>query len=100
MMILTVPEIRAAEEFTMQSEQISSLELMERAGSVFAAAILPYCKNISSVYIFCGPGNNGGDGLQWSMEVCASRMIINHFPQENTIIINCQLSIVNCAPAR
>ena len=76
MMVLTVPEIRAAEEFTMQNEQISSLELMERAGSVFAAAILSYCPKVTSVYIFCGPGNNGGDGLVVARHLASKTRVV------------------------
>jgi NAD(P)H-hydrate epimerase len=45
-------------------EGISSLELMERAAVSFCDWFFAHFpKNKNSIYIFCGPGNNGGDGL-------------------------------------
>lgn len=47
-----------------QQENISSLELMERAAKGFCDwffAAFPYSD--ITIKIFCGPGNNGGDGL-------------------------------------
>ena len=61
--ILTVPQTRESEQLTMQT--IPSTELMERAGTACAEAILPHLgqERISCVYVFCGTGNNGGDGI-------------------------------------
>lgn len=42
---------------------ISSLELMERAGTGIAQEIIELIPRSSSIVVFCGPGNNGGDGL-------------------------------------
>lgn len=62
MKILTARETRAADEYTMKNEPISSLELMERAASVCSKWLLQkYAGN--SYQVFCGVGNNGGDGL-------------------------------------
>ena len=49
----------------MQSEPIASIDLMERAGSRFTE---PLCAQFDlsryeRTLVFCGPGNNGGDGL-------------------------------------
>lgn len=64
-MILTATQIRESEKMTMEREPISSIDLMERAGTVFTQNLLndfTLTENIPAV-IFCGPGNNGGDGL-------------------------------------
>lgn len=64
-MILSVEQIRKSEQLTMQNEPITSSALMERAGSAFAS-FLENGHNLqkySKIYVFCGPGNNGGDGL-------------------------------------
>ncbi len=61
--ILSAVQIRDADQFTIEHEPISSYDLMERAANAFTKN---YCKKFSSsrsVKIFCGPGNNGGDGL-------------------------------------
>jgi NAD(P)H-hydrate epimerase len=64
MKIYTTSQIRDIDKYTIENEPVSSIDLMERA------AIKLY-KNISSDFIwanqkliiFCGIGNNGGDGL-------------------------------------
>ncbi|MDR3047703.1 MAG: NAD(P)H-hydrate dehydratase [Bacteroidales bacterium] len=64
-MILSVSEIRAAEAFTMANEPISSVDLMERAGTVFTENLLQYngLSTENQYVVLCGSGNNGGDGL-------------------------------------
>lgn len=49
----------------MESEPISSLDLMERAGSALAAQLQKdvALQEFPRIFVFCGPGNNGGDGL-------------------------------------
>ncbi|MCQ2277242.1 MAG: NAD(P)H-hydrate dehydratase [Bacteroidales bacterium] len=61
--ILSVPQIRTSEQFTMRN--IPSLDLMENAGKACAEEItqVAFSKNIYEYVIFCGSGNNGGDGL-------------------------------------
>lgn len=63
--ILTVEETRQCEQHTICSEPISSLDLMERAGIACADEISPnlLIDDFSSAFVFCGTGNNGGDGL-------------------------------------
>src|SRR4249920_1932366 len=63
--ILTAAQMRAADEFTIANEPIESIELMERASNAFCEAICEQIKahTVSSWLVFCGPGNNGGDGL-------------------------------------
>lgn len=63
MEIFSAEQIRAWDEYTMQHEPISSIDLMERA----AASCLNWLERNSyldrSFSIYCGKGNNGGDGL-------------------------------------
>lgn len=48
----------------MEKEPIRSLDLMERAARAFTRALMRwYADQEQPVFIFCGPGNNGGDGL-------------------------------------
>ncbi|MBK7696193.1 MAG: NAD(P)H-hydrate dehydratase [Saprospiraceae bacterium] len=62
--IFSPPQIKAIEELTMVKQDIASHELMERAGSVFTEWFTAELKPASpSVFILCGQGNNGGDGL-------------------------------------
>lgn len=63
MKILSAAQIREADAYTMAHEPITSIDLMERA----ARNVLEWLKAAFDTnrifYIFCGPGNNGGDGL-------------------------------------
>ncbi|MEG2070184.1 MAG: NAD(P)H-hydrate dehydratase [Bacteroidales bacterium] len=63
--ILSVENIRESEGFTMQNEPITSIELMERAGQAFVNELeqATDLEAFSEIFVFCGPGNNGGDGL-------------------------------------
>ena len=63
MKIFTVENIRLADLYTIQNEPISSVQLMERASSLCAEWIFSNCKYHTKFAIFCGNGNNGGDGF-------------------------------------
>ncbi len=63
MELLTADQIRAWDSFTIQNEPISSYNLMERASSIFTDWFSTIYDNQRPVLIFCGTGNNGGDGL-------------------------------------
>ena len=64
MEILTGKQIYEVDKATVKSQGISSLELMERAGTVcFNWVHSKLQGNPVKVLVFCGIGNNGGDGL-------------------------------------
>ena len=63
MQLLTAAAIRQWDEYTIQNEPVSSIDLMERAAAKCVEwldmnGFLP-----GAFHIFCGKGNNGGDGL-------------------------------------
>jgi NAD(P)H-hydrate epimerase len=61
--ILSVEEIRKADQFTIANEPIKSIDLMERAAWACTNWLIEKLKQEDKVLIFAGPGNNGGDGL-------------------------------------
>jgi ADP-dependent NAD(P)H-hydrate dehydratase / NAD(P)H-hydrate epimerase len=63
MKILSAAQIREADAYTIKEEQISSADLMERAAKAFSGWFENKFSPRRKVRIFCGPGNNGGDGL-------------------------------------
>jgi len=63
MKILSSEQIRSADAYTIANEPISSIDLMERAATACTGWIKEHIPIQSSIRIFCGPGNNGGDGL-------------------------------------
>src|SRR6201996_6698339 len=64
MPLLTAAQIRDADAYTIQHEPISSFDLMERASRAFVNCFTDYYPDKGkSIAIYCGTGNNGGDGL-------------------------------------
>ncbi len=63
MKIFNAVQIRQLDQTTIQKEPISSIDLMERASEAFVNRLIKYFPNTTSISIFCGIGNNGGDGL-------------------------------------
>jgi ADP-dependent NAD(P)H-hydrate dehydratase / NAD(P)H-hydrate epimerase len=63
MKILPVGLIREADKYTIEHEPIADIDLMERAAAecfYWMVANLPCDRPVK---VFCGPGNNGGDGF-------------------------------------
>lgn len=63
MKILPVEMIREADAFTIKHEPVASVDLMERAAYQCYKWIKKKTDRSHRVMVFCGPGNNGGDGL-------------------------------------
>ena len=84
--LFDVQEIRECERFTMEKEQISSLELMEWAGAACTDAILSntWFEGYENVYVYVGAGNNGGDGV-----VIAAHLVEASFVHSNICVVVC-----------
>src|SRR5438046_7560347 len=63
MKILNAGQIREWDQYTMAHEPISSIELMERAAVKCVDWLQEHDYLQYPFVIFCGKGNNGGDGL-------------------------------------
>ncbi len=61
--IFSVEQIREADAYTIKNEPIASIKLMERASIQCVKWLENNLARQDEIYIFCGPGNNGGDGL-------------------------------------
>lgn len=76
MKILPVDKIREADAFTIENEPVDSIDLMERAASKIYEWFMQRCKTKEvSVKIFCGIGNNGGDGLALARMLYATNIV-------------------------
>jgi hydroxyethylthiazole kinase-like uncharacterized protein yjeF len=63
MKILSAEQIRRADAYTIAHEPVPSIDLMERAAITFVHWFTGKFPKKQPVKIFCGTGNNGGDGL-------------------------------------
>ena len=61
--ILSTDQLREADQFTIANEPISSTKLMERAAFACFQWIEKHVAMDQNFRVFCGTGNNGGDGL-------------------------------------
>lgn len=81
MKIFSSTQIKKWDTFTIENEPISSVDLMERAATACCKWLIG--KNFGSLHfrIFCGKGNNGGDGL------AIARLLIEHKCQVTIYIL-------------
>jgi hydroxyethylthiazole kinase-like uncharacterized protein yjeF len=63
MKILTAAQIHQLDLYTQEAEHITSLALMERAAEAFVGWFTKHTSLQKEIWVFCGRGNNGGDGL-------------------------------------
>jgi len=63
MKILPVEKIRQADAYTIQNEPVNSIDLMERAAKACVDYVIKKWEKSQTIKLFCGLGNNGGDGL-------------------------------------
>src|SRR5437762_2322659 len=63
MKILTAAQTRKADAYTIAHEPVASIDLMERAAAACVSWIEKKFNRAYSFLVFCGLGNNGGDGL-------------------------------------
>jgi hydroxyethylthiazole kinase-like uncharacterized protein yjeF len=81
--IFSVSQIKAWDAYTIQHEPISSVALMERAAAACVRWINEHVDTAQSFKIFCGKGNNGGDGL-----AIARMLLANGYPVSTYIMDN------------
>jgi NAD(P)H-hydrate epimerase len=76
--IFSVDQIRKADSYTISHEPIASIDLMERAArQVFDWIVRKLKGERADFFIFCGPGNNGGDGLAVARMLHAASYKVN-----------------------
>ena len=84
MKIFSKSQIYEGDKLTAEKQGISSTELMERAGlQIFNWIHLRMQGAQVPIHVFCGIGNNGGDGL------VVARHLITHGYNVITYVVNC-----------
>lgn len=63
MKIPSVFQVREIDKYTIENEPITSIDLMERASLAVFNRMETGLTSVNCIRIFCGTGNNGGDGL-------------------------------------
>ena len=82
MKIFTTQVTKLLDHLTMEYEPIASIDLMERAAQAITDEICQIVSPSRNIYIFAGPGNNGGDAL------ATARFLINRGYTPSVYIFN------------
>jgi NAD(P)H-hydrate epimerase len=77
MKIFRCEQIREIDYYTIKHEPIASGDLMERAAGQLLSWYISRFERVHRVFVFVGPGNNGGDGL-----ALARMLSLNRYPVE------------------
>ncbi len=84
MKVLSKAQIYKGDKITIERQGISSTDLMERAGTKVFDWLHNRMQGAQvSIHVFCGIGNNGGDGL------VISRHLVTHGYNVKTYVVNC-----------
>ena len=79
MKILSAAQFKVIDDYTIEHEPVSSIDLMERASRAVADKICGRWALDTPVKIFAGPGNNGGDALAIARMLCEARYHVEVF---------------------
>ncbi|QKJ31875.1 NAD(P)H-hydrate dehydratase [Mucilaginibacter mali] len=80
--LLTAKDIRKADAYTIKHEPISSIDLMERAAKAFVGWFINHFPDKKqAITVYCGTGNNGGDGL------AIARMLNEHHYKKICVVV-------------
>ncbi len=61
--VLNATQIKSVDRYTIEAGETSSAALMERASEAFVECFQRIVPKPSKIMVFCGVGNNGGDGM-------------------------------------
>jgi hydroxyethylthiazole kinase-like uncharacterized protein yjeF len=104
MEILSAGQIRAWDEFTIATEPVHSIDLMERAAAKCIDWLQANGYRYSSFTVFCGKGNNGGDGLAIARmlleQECFVTVYILEFGHKGTDDFQVNLARLHQTPAQ
>jgi len=82
MKIFSTQDIRAIDRYTIENEDVTAMELVERVAEAVTTEITSRWRPTRPVIIFAGPGNNGADALT------VARMLVEQGWHPQTILFN------------
>ncbi len=102
MKLFSVAQIREWDQYTIQNEPIASIDLMERAAMGCHKWISANVSPSKKYMVFCGPGNNGGDGLAIARLLFNSNLKVKVFlignPEHRSVDFQVNLARLEACP--
>jgi len=77
--IFSASQIKEWDSYTIQNEPVKSIDLMERAAVACSNWLIQHCNKNISFKLFCGSGNNGGDGLAIARHLSEKKYTVSVF---------------------
>jgi len=95
MKIFQSAQIREIDSYTISNEPISSINLMERAAQSVTNWVIKNCDILNEIFVFAGPGNNGGDALAVARQLYDAGYCIRVFilHNSNSLSSDCQINL-------
>lgn len=87
--ILSSNQIHNWDQWTIRREPIASLDLMERAAGKATQWLVGHFSSAGAYHVFCGKGNNGGDGLAIARQLLREHIKTEVYVLENEKIGSC-----------
>src|SRR5690606_4786513 len=88
MKILSAAQLREADQFTISRENLAPGAILERAAQAFTNWFVNHCGREKEIAIFCGPGNNGGDGLAVARLLSERNSLVRTFLPETDSVFS------------
>ena len=94
MKIFTTAQVRQLDQYTCRFEPIDSIDLMERASQRFTQAFVREISPDRRIFVFAGPGNNGGDALAIARLLAAQNysLAVYLFDSKDKLSIECRMN--------
>ena len=80
--------VRELDRLAIENTGISSFDLMQKAGAVAFVELIETFGEPSFLHVFCGGGNNGGDGYIVAALAAASNISVTIYEVGNTAAIS------------
>ena len=95
MKILSSPQLKELDKYTIVHEPIASIDLMERAARALTEAIVRRWDKSFDIVVFAGPGNNGGDALAVArmLSQCGYKVEVFLFNTKGKLSEECQTNL-------
>ncbi|MDR1437308.1 MAG: NAD(P)H-hydrate dehydratase [Candidatus Symbiothrix sp.] len=94
MKIFNIAQINELEKFTIEHLPVSSIDLMERAAIQFVKRFTEEVSSDKRIFVFAGPGNNGGDALAVSRLLSAENYVVKCYllNTKNSLSEDCEIN--------
>lgn len=75
--LYTAQQLKQLDQMAISTLEVAGIKLMKRAGRAAVALLQQRWPEVESITVFCGAGNNGGDGYVVAALAAQKRILVN-----------------------